>query len=99
MSTLIIHRSILGSIRFKNFEVCEDYLFKCELLKKNKIAIKLGLNTMFYKISKNSKQGNKLKNIYWIWYINKKYNKLFLWKNLKSIIFIIFNSIKKYGFK
>ena len=54
---------------------------------------------MFYQISKNSKQSNKLKNIYWIWYINKKYNKLSSYKNLKSVICIIFNSIKKYGFK
>ena len=99
MSTVVIHRSILGKIKFKNFTICEDYLFKCELLKKNKIANKINKITMFYQISKNSKQSNKLKNIYWIWYINKKYNKLSSYKNLKSVICIIFNSIKKYGFK
>ena len=54
---------------------------------------------MFYRISKNSLQSNKLRNLYWVWYINRNYNRLSFLKNLKSLIFITINSIKKYGFK
>ena len=54
---------------------------------------------MFYQISKNSLQSNKVRNLYWVWYINKNYNRLSIFKNLKSLILIIINSIKKYGIK
>ena len=54
---------------------------------------------MFYRILKNSLQSNKIRNIYWVWYINKKYNKLNFYNNLMSLVLISINSIKKYGFK
>ena len=42
---------------------------------------------------------NNLKNIYWIWKINKNYNKLNFFDNFISLFFISFNSLKKYGGK
>ena len=99
MSSVIIRRSIIGTTRFLKLKICEDYFFKCELLKKVNTAIKFKSNTMSYRISKNSLQSNKLRNLYWVWYINRNYNRLSFLKNLKSLIFIIINSIKKYGFK
>ena len=99
MSSMIIRRSIIGTTRFRKVKICEDYFFKCEILKKNNVAIKLNQNTMFYRISKNSLQSNKLRNLYWVWRINKNYNRLSLFKNLKSLLFIIISSIKKYGIK
>ena len=42
---------------------------------------------------------NKLRNIYWIWKINKEYNKLNFFENLISVLSISLNSFKKYGFK
>ena len=99
MSSVIIKRSIIGTIRFQKVKICEDYLFKCEILKRNNIAVKFNENTMFYQISKNSLQSNKLKNLFWVWYINKNYNHMTLFKNLKSILFIIISSIKRYGIK
>ena len=96
---MIIARSILGSHRFKKIKLLEDYLFKCELLKKDNIAIKCDQNSMFYRISKNSLQSNKFKNLYWVWRINKKYNQLTFIKNLKSLLCIIISSIKRYGIK
>ncbi len=98
-STMIVKNSLVRDIKFSNTKICEDYYFKCQILQKIKYAYCLKENLMKYRIRKNSLQSNKIRNIYWIWYINKKYNKMILYKNLISIIGISFNSIKKYGFK
>ena len=98
MSTVIVERSLIKNLKFKKLKICEDYLFKCEILKKQN-AYKCEGVVMFYRISKNSLQSNKLRNFYWVWLINKKYNNLNIYKNIKSLLSISFNSIKKYGFK
>jgi len=98
-STMMIKKSLIGNIKFINTEICEDYFFKCKILKKVKYAHCLPENLMSYRISKNSLQSNKLKNLYWIWLINRKYNKLSFFENLVSVVSISINSIKKYGFK
>ena len=48
MSSMIIKRSIMETTRFKKLKICEDYLFKCEILKKGYTATKFNQNTMFY---------------------------------------------------
>jgi len=98
-STMIINKSKIGKIKFNNTKVCEDYFFKCQILKKINYAYSLSENLMKYRIRKNSLQSNKIRNLYWIWYINKNYNRLSFIKNLVSIFCISINSIKKYGFK
>ena len=98
MSTVIVERSLIKNLKFKKLKICEDYLFKCEILKKQD-AYKCEDVVMFYRISKNSLQSNKLRNIYWVWLINRKYNKLNLLKNIISLFSISINSIRKYGFK
>ena len=98
-TTMIIARSILGSHRFRKIKLLEDYLFKCKLLKGNNIAKKLDENLAFYRISNKSRSSQRLKNIYWLWHINKNYNKLNFFDNIISIFFISINSIKKYGIK
>ena len=98
-TTMIIARSILGSYRFRKIKLLEDYLFKCKLLKGNNIAKKLDENLAFYRISNKSRSSQRLKNIYWLWHINKNYNKLNFFDNIISIFFISINSIKKYGIK
>ena len=50
MSSVIIKRSILGTIKFPKVKICEDYYLKCEILKRNNIAVKFNKNTMFYRI-------------------------------------------------
>jgi len=98
-TTMIISRSILGTHRFKKTYV-EDYLFKCELLKKNNNpALKLNEDLAFYRILRKSVSSQKIKMIFGVWYINKKYNKLGFFQNILSIFFIAINSIKKYGIK
>ena len=98
-STMIIKKSSIGSAKFSNTVICEDYYFKCQILKKVNYAYCLSENLMRYRIRKDSLQSNKIRNLYWIWYINKKYNKMILFKNLLSIFCIAINSVKKYGFK
>ena len=98
-TTMIIARSILGSYRFRKIKLLEDYLFKCKLLKDNNIAKKLNENLAFYRILNKSRSSQRLKNIYWLWHINKNYNKLNFFDNIVSIFFISINSIKKYGIK
>ena len=98
-SSMVIKRSLIGNTKFTNTKICEDYFFKCEILKKTRYAYCLADNLMSYRIRKNSLQSLKMRNIYWIWYINKNYNKMNLFNNFISIFFISINSIKKYGFK
>ena len=98
-SSVIVKRSIIGTKKFTKTKILEDYFFKCQLLKKNSIAIKFGECSMFYRISADSLQSNKFKNLYWLWHINKNYNHLSILQNLKSILFIAISSIKKYGIK
>ena len=98
-TTMIITRSILGTHRFRKIKLLEDYLFKCILLKDNNIAKKLNKNLAFYRILNKSRSSQRLKNIYWLWHINKNYNKLNFFDNIISIFFISINSIKKYGIK
>ena len=98
-STMIIKREKIGTTKFTKTKICEDYFFKCELLKHCRIAKKVAQNLTLYRITKNSLQSKKYRNLYWIWHINKKYNKMSLFNNIFSIIFISINSIKKYGFK
>ena len=98
-SSMVIKRSLIGNTKFTNTKICEDYFFKCEILKKTRYAYCLAENLMSYRIRKNSLQSLKMRNIYWIWYINKNYNKMNLFNNFISIFFISINSIKKYGFK
>ena len=98
-STMIVKRSFIGNIKFTNTKICEDYFFKCQILKKTNFAYCLSENLMKYRIRKNSLQSNKIRNLYWIWHINKNYNKMGFIKNLLSIFCISINSIRKYGFK
>ena len=98
-TTMIIARSILGSHRFRKVQLLEDYLFKCKLLKDNNIAKKLDENLAFYRILNKSRSSQRLKNVYWLWHVNKNFNKLNFFDNIISTFFISINSIKKYGIK
>ena len=98
-STMIIKKSSIGNTKFSNTAICEDYFFKCQILKKIKYAYCLSENLMRYRIREGSLQSNKMRNLYWIWHINKNYNKMNFLKNLLSIFYISLSSIKRYEFK
>lgn len=97
-TTMIISRSILKTHRFKKIKLLEDYIFKCGLLINNK-AIKLNENLATYRILNKSRSSKRIKNIYWLWKVNKEFNKLNFIENVLSIFSISLNSIKKYGIK
>ena len=96
---MIIKKKTIGKIRCPSIKILEDYPFKCKILKDKCSAINIKKNLMFYRISKNSLQSSKLRNLFWLWRTNKKYNKLLFHENIMSIIMISINSIKKYGIK
>mgnify|MGYP000906974566 CR=1 FL=1 len=98
-SSMIIKKSSIRNTKFSNTAICEDYFFKCQILKRVKYAYCLPENLMRYRIREGSLQSNKIRNLYWIWYINKNYNKMNFFKNLLSTFCISLSSIKRYGFK
>ncbi len=98
-STMIVTRKIAEGVKFTNTKICEDYFFKCRILKKIKFAYCLSKYLVKYRIRKNSLQSNKLRNLFWIWIINKKFNKLSFVENFISVVSISINSLKRYGFK
>ena len=98
-STMMVKRNKIGNIKFTNTKICEDYFFKCKLLKKVNFALCLNQYLTKYRIRKGSLQSSNLKNFYWIWKINRDFNKLNFLNNLISLFFISLNSLKKYGGK
>ena len=98
-STMILKRKIAKGSKFTDTKICEDYFFKCKILKKVKNAYCLKKYLTRYRIRSDSMQSSMFKNFFWIWIINNKYNKFNFFQNLNSLFFISLNSIKKYGFK
>ena len=98
-SSMIVKKYNDKKIKFTNSTSCDDYYFKCALLKKYNNAYCYPKFLTKYYIRNDSVQSNRLKNLYWVWYINKKYNKLSILKNINSIFNISINSFKKYGFR
>ena len=98
-STMVVSRKISKGLKFTNTKICEDYFYKCQILKRTNFAYCLDKYLTEYRIRKNSLQSNSFKNIYWIWFINKKYNKLNFFDNLISIVSISIKSFQKYGIK
>lgn len=98
-STMIIKRSVTNKIRFSDTKICEDYFYKCQLLKRIGNAYCYPRYLTDYQIRKNSLQSSRIRNLYWIWKINKRLNRLSILENLISIFFISLNSLKKYGFR
>ena len=97
-SSMMILKTITSGVKFTNTKICEDYFFKCKILKKTD-AFCLNKFLLKYRIRPDSMQSNSIKNFFWIWKINHYYNKLSFLKNLNSLFFICLNSIKKYGLK
>ena len=98
-SSMIVKNSLVGRIKFFNTKICEDYYYKCQILKKISYAYCYPFYLMQYRIRKNSLQSNRFKNLYWMWKINKNFNRFSIIKNLISIFYISVNSLKKYGLR
>ena len=98
-STMIVKKSLVKEIKFTNTKICEDYYYKCQLLKKIGHAYCYPSYLTDYQIRENSLQSNRIKNVYWMWKINRTFNKFNFFRNFVSIFFISINSLKKYGLK
>jgi teichuronic acid biosynthesis glycosyltransferase TuaG len=96
-STIMIKKKILKKIKFKNSSF-EDYIFKCDVFKKGFLAHKSSYISAHYIKSKNSRSKNKFKNLINLFNVNKKFIKLSFFSNIKSVIFISINYLKKYRF-
>ena len=96
---MVIKRQIFKKIKFTDTKICEDFFYKCQLLKKIDYAYRLNKYLTKYRIRQGSLQSKKMRNLFWIWKINKEFNKLNVLDNLISIFFISLNSFKKYGLK
>ena len=97
-STMIIKKKILKNLLFPDLKLCEDYYFKCLILK-SKDAYKCPGVYSFYRLRNNSLQSNRLRVFLTLWMINKNLNKMNFVDNLISIFFVIINSFKKYAFR
>ena len=98
-SSIIVKKNLVSKIKFFSTKICEDYYYKCQLLKKIGFAYCYPNCLTAYQIRRDSLQSNRMRNLFWIWKINKDLNRLDLFKNLISLFFISFNSVKKYGFR
>ena len=98
-STMMIKGELAKKYKFTDTKICEDYFYKCSILKEVGYAYCLNESYTLYRIRKDSLQSKKFRNLYWIWKINSKFNKLNFFNNLNSVISISLKSLKKYGFK
>lgn len=94
-STIMIKKKLLKKIKFRN-SFLEDYIFKCEILKKGIKAYKSNYISAYYNQSENSRSQNKFLNLVNLFKVNKKYLKLNFFTNIKSILLISINYFKKY---
>ena len=98
-STMMIKGELARKFEFTDTKICEDYFYKCCMLKEIDYAHCLNQSLTLYRIRKDSMQSNKIRNLYWIWKINKEFNRFNFLDNLKSVSSISFSSLKKYGLK
>ena len=98
-STMMVKRELVKNIKFTPTKICEDYFYKCQILKRIGKAYGLQKNLTIYRVRNDSLQSNKIRNLFWIWKINSKYNKLSIIQNLISLVSISISSFKRYGFK
>ena len=99
-STMILDRKHIKNLKFKNLDLMEDYIFKCELMKSsNKPFKKFSKASAIYRIIDKSRSSKRISNLLTLWVLNRKYNNLNFFDNLLSLISISLNSMRKYGFK
>jgi len=95
-STMIIPNEAINIYFPSKIRLCEDYFFKCKLLKQIKAYKFPGVYTK-YLVRNNSLQSSRIKVLLAVWNINRNLNKMSVVKSLISIFFISVNSLIKYG--
>jgi hypothetical protein len=95
---MIIKKKVINNFFPVQIRLCEDYFFKCKLLKKINAYKSPGVFTK-YLVRNNSLQSSRIKVLWAVWNINRNLNKMSVVKNLMSIFFISINSLIKYGIR
>ncbi len=94
-SSMMIKKNFLKQVKFNKKYKFDDYLFKCQILKKTD-----GFNTQkyltFYRIKSSSVSSNKIENFKDVWKINNEKNKFKFFQNVISLVNITINSLIKY---
>ena len=85
---MMIRRKIIKNIRFRDTQF-EDYIFKCEVLKKGHIAYKDKYISAHYVKSTNSRSENKIYNLIKLFRVNRRFLRLNFFNNLKSIFLFL----------
>jgi len=99
-SSIMIRRDLIGHTKFKKIGYgFDDYIFKSDMLKKNTVAKGIQKYLTIYRLRKDSISSNYLRNLKWVWQINKNYHKIKFYKNIYYILCIIYNSLIKYRLK
>lgn len=98
-SSIMIKKELLKNVKLCQSPNFEDYYLKCQILKKVGYAYCVKKNLLKYRLKKESLSKNKFRNIFWLWKINRKFNKLSFLTSLISLTFISYYSFKKYGIK
>ena len=96
----MLKRSVINNLKFKKKGFgFDDYIFKCEILKKTKNSKLLDESLLFYRVRRNSISSKPIRNLIWIWRINKDYFKVNFFRNFESLFGITKSSILKYRLK
>ncbi len=98
-SSMMVNKKIIKQIKFSKSPNFEDYYLKCQLLKKIDYAYCLNKFLLKYRVRDKSLSKNKFRNLFWLWKINRTFNKLSYFESFSSVISISINSLIKYGFK
>ena len=69
---MILEKKIIENIKFPKLKLLEDYIFKCKILKKGYFAYKFDKVTAAYRIQKNTRSANYLKNFFFFFTITIK---------------------------
>ena len=97
-STMIVKKNIIRNIFFTPVKLCEDFYFKCQILKTTK-AYRCAQIYSYYRLRNNSLQNNRFRVLLSVWNINRNFNNMNFIHNFISVFMISFNSFKKYGFR
>lgn len=98
-STMIIKKNFINKkIFFPSQRLCEDFYFKCLILKRTN-AYKCPSVYSYYTLRSDSLQNERMKALFAVWNINKNLNRMNFFSNIQSVFFIIYNSLKKYGIR
>lgn len=94
--TTVYKKNRFSSLRFnESLKMHEDYVMWLNLLEKEKIAYANKKVLAFYRIRENSTSRNKLKNLFYMYFVLRKIKKFSKYKSINILLNYIYYGIKK----